>query len=80
MGWNRASNGRLHDGNPGDGGHWHCSDSCRGIRPDATQRPANHRREPQLIMGIVTELLIAGSEIAIALLVAVSLPVAESQN
>jgi len=31
-------------------------------------------------MGIVTELLIAVSEIGIALLVAVSLPVAESQN
>lgn len=31
-------------------------------------------------MGIVTELLIAASEIGIALLVAVSLPVAESQN
>ena len=31
-------------------------------------------------MGIITELLIAATEIAIALLVAVSLPVAESQN
>ena len=31
-------------------------------------------------MGLVTELLIAASEIAIALLVAVSLPVAESSN
>ncbi len=31
-------------------------------------------------MGIVTELLIATTEIGIALLVAVSLPVAESQN
>ena len=31
-------------------------------------------------MGIVTELLIAVTEIGIALLVAVSLPVAESQN
>ena len=31
-------------------------------------------------MGLVTELLIAGTEIAIALLVAISLPVAESQN
>ena len=30
--------------------------------------------------GIVTELLIAATEIGIALLVAVSLPVAESQN
>ena len=31
-------------------------------------------------MGIVPELLIAATEIGIALLVAVSLPVAESQN
>ncbi len=31
-------------------------------------------------MGIATELLIAVTEIGIALLVAVSLPVAESQN
>ncbi len=31
-------------------------------------------------MGIATELLIAATEIGIALLVAVSLPVAESQN
>ena len=31
-------------------------------------------------MGIITEFLIAASEIAIALLVAVSLPVAESSN
>ena len=31
-------------------------------------------------MGIVTELLIADTEIGIALLVAVSMPVAESQN
>lgn len=31
-------------------------------------------------MGIVTELLIAATEIGIALLVAVSLPVPESQN
>jgi hypothetical protein len=31
-------------------------------------------------MGIVIELLIAATEIGIALLVAVSLPVAESQN
>ena len=31
-------------------------------------------------MGIVTELMIAATEIVIALLVAVSLPVAESQN
>ena len=31
-------------------------------------------------MGIFTELLIAATEIGIALLVAVSLPVAESQN
>ena len=31
-------------------------------------------------MGIVTELLIAATEIGIALLVAVSLPFAESQN
>ena len=31
-------------------------------------------------MGIVTEVLIAATEIGIALLVAISLPVAESQN
>ena len=31
-------------------------------------------------MGILTELLIAATEIGIALLVAVSLPVTESQN
>ena len=31
-------------------------------------------------MGIVTELLIAATEIGITLLVAISLPVAESQN
>ena len=31
-------------------------------------------------MGIVVELLIAATEIVIALLVAVSLPIAESQN
>ena len=31
-------------------------------------------------MGIVTELLIAATEIGIALLVAISLPIAESQN
>ena len=80
MDWNSQSNGRLHDSNSGNGGRRYRVDGCCGVRPDATKRPADHRRKPQLIVGIITELLIAGSEIAIALLVAVSLPVAESQN
>ena len=60
--------------------HWFRDDGCCGVCPDETQRHATHQREPQLSMGIVTELLIAATEIGIALLVAVSLPVAESQN
>ena len=59
---------------------WPCADCSCCFRSDAPERSANHRREPQLIVGLFTELLIAVTELGIALLVAVSLPVAESPN